>query len=78
MKTSQSAFGTSGDHGITDSSQSEARRHCRAISAKAGSKAWGQARFAIGRGTDESLHVRLERVRLQVGNAQVPLRGTQI
>jgi hypothetical protein len=46
--------------------------------AKAGSKAEGQANYTSGRGGDgDAMHVGLERVRLKVGNADVPLRSTQ-
>jgi len=50
-----------------------------AIVAKAGSKAWGKVNYAGAPGAGgEAMHVGLERVRLQVGNAQVPLRSSQL
>ena len=50
-----------------------------AIVARAGTKAWGQVSYATGPGADgKAMHVKLDRVRLQVGNTQVPLRSTQL
>jgi len=49
------------------------------VVAKAGSKALGQASYASGPGGDGgAMHVGLERVRLKVGNADVPLRSNQV
>jgi hypothetical protein len=49
-----------------------------AIVAKAGSRASGQVSYAGVPGAgDDAVHVRLDRVRLKVGNAEVPLRSTQ-
>jgi hypothetical protein len=50
-----------------------------AIVANAGSKAWGQASYASGPGGNgQAMHVGLDRVRLKAGNAEVPLRSTQV
>jgi len=47
------------------------------IVAKAGSKAEGQVSYASGpTAGSEAIHVELERVRLKVGSAEVPLRST--
>jgi hypothetical protein len=46
---------------------------------KAGSKAGGQVRYASGPNAGgEATHVELERVRLKVGSAEVPLRSTPL
>ena len=50
-----------------------------AIVAKAGSEATGHVSYAGGPGGNgQAMHVGLERVRLKVGNAEVPLRSTQL
>ena len=47
--------------------------------AKAGSKAEGQASYASGPSAGgETMNVKLEHVRLEVGNAEVPLRSTRL
>jgi hypothetical protein len=49
------------------------------IVANVGSKAWGQASYASGPGGNgQAMHVGLDRVRLKVGNTEVPLRTTQV
>ena len=46
--------------------------------AKAGAKAWGQVCYGGGPGAaGETMRVGLDRVRLRVGNAEVPLRSSQ-
>jgi len=45
--------------------------------ASAGAKAWGQASYAGGQGGG-AMRVELERMHLQVGNAEVPLRSTRV
>ncbi len=47
--------------------------------AKAGSKAWGQVSYTSGpAGDGQAMHIGLERVRLKIGNTDVPLRSNQI
>jgi hypothetical protein len=47
------------------------------VVAPLGSQAWGQASFSHGPGgAGAGMHVGLERVRLKVGNTEVPLRST--
>jgi hypothetical protein len=49
------------------------------VVAKAGSRAEGQASYVSeSGGGGNAMHVRLERVRLKVGNAEVPLRSTRL
>lgn len=50
-----------------------------AIVAKVGSRASGHASYSVGLGGDgKAMHVDLDRVRLRIGNADVPLRSTQL
>ncbi len=49
-----------------------------AILAKAGSQAQGQISYASEPSNSEAMHAIFERVRLQVGKANVPLRSTQL
>jgi hypothetical protein len=47
--------------------------------AKIGAPALGQVRYASEPGADgQAMHVGLDNVRLKVGNADVPLRSTQV
>ena len=49
------------------------------IVAPIGSKAWGQANFAGAPGGDgKAMQVRLDHVRLKVGDTDVPLRSTPL
>lgn len=49
------------------------------VVAKAGSKAWGQVSYAGESGSaGQAMRVELERVRLKVGSAEVPLRSTPL
>jgi hypothetical protein len=48
------------------------------VIAEAGSRATGQVTYSKGPANGEAIHISLDRVRLKVGNLEVPLRSTQL